>query len=244
MAPGVTGPSAEADLPLPPAHGAGRAGAAARRLRLELDRPAGAPRGRLRAGVLRNHRGPPRRRPFQRDGGPPPGAADVGCRPGGRGHRLLFHIRGDGERRDVRGGNPGLHRLDPVSWNMDPGLLEEELAAAAKRGKLPKAVIVVDLYGQCADYDPILETCARYGVPVVEDAAEALGASYQGKPAGSFGKIGGVLLQREQDHHDIRGRNARFRGRGTGREGPVPGDRRRGTRRRITSTARSATTTG
>jgi dTDP-4-amino-4,6-dideoxygalactose transaminase len=78
---------------------------------------------------------------------------------------------------------------DPVSWNMNPGLLGEELESAAKRGKFPKAVIVVDLYGQCADYGPILETCARYGVPVVEDAAEALGASYRGKPAGSFGKI-------------------------------------------------------
>jgi dTDP-4-amino-4,6-dideoxygalactose transaminase len=78
---------------------------------------------------------------------------------------------------------------DPATWNMDPGLLGEELGSAAKRGKLPKAVIVVDLYGQCADYVPILEACARYGVPVVEDAAEALGASYRGKPAGSFGKI-------------------------------------------------------
>jgi pyridoxal phosphate-dependent aminotransferase EpsN len=73
------------------------------------------------------------------------------------------------------------------TWNMDPGLLEEELAVCARRGKLPKAIIVVDLYGQCADYDPILEACARYGVPVVEDAAEALGAYYKGKPAGSFG---------------------------------------------------------
>ncbi len=79
---------------------------------------------------------------------------------------------------------------DPATWNMDPGLLGEELGSAAKRGKLPKAVIVVDLYGQCADYVPILEACARHGVPVVEDAAEALGASYRGKPAGSFGKIG------------------------------------------------------
>ena len=87
------------------------------------------------------------------------------------------------------GATPVFIDSDPVSWNMDPGLLGEELEAAAKRGKLPKAVIVVDLYGQCADYGPILETCARYGVPVVEDAAEALGASYRGKPAGSFGKI-------------------------------------------------------
>jgi dTDP-4-amino-4,6-dideoxygalactose transaminase len=87
------------------------------------------------------------------------------------------------------GATPVFIDSDPVNWNMDPGLLGDELEAAAKRGKPPKAVIVVDLYGQCADYGPILETCARYGVSVVEDAAEALGASYREKPAGSFGKI-------------------------------------------------------
>jgi dTDP-4-amino-4,6-dideoxygalactose transaminase len=73
------------------------------------------------------------------------------------------------------------------TWNMDPGLLEEELAVCAQRGKLPKAVIAVDLYGQSADYDRLQATCGRYGVPMVEDAAEALGATYKGKPAGSFG---------------------------------------------------------
>jgi dTDP-4-amino-4,6-dideoxygalactose transaminase len=87
------------------------------------------------------------------------------------------------------GATPVFIDSDPVSWNMDPGLLGEELEAAAKRGKPPKAVIVVDLYGQCADYDPVLEVCARYEVPVVEDAAEALGASYRGKPAGAFGRM-------------------------------------------------------
>ncbi len=75
------------------------------------------------------------------------------------------------------------------SWNMDPDLLAEALQDAAKTGGLPKAVIVVDLYGQCADYDLILESCARYGVPVIEDAAEALGATYKGKSAGTFGEM-------------------------------------------------------
>lgn len=87
------------------------------------------------------------------------------------------------------GATPVFIDSDPVSWNMAPDLLGEELEAAAKRKKLPKAVIVVDLYGQCADYDSILESCERYGVPVVEDAAESLGAFYRGKPSGTFGKI-------------------------------------------------------
>lgn len=73
------------------------------------------------------------------------------------------------------------------SWNLDPGLLAEELERRGRAGRLPKAVIAVDLYGQCADYDPILAACERWGVPVIEDAAEALGASYHGRPAGSFG---------------------------------------------------------
>lgn len=79
---------------------------------------------------------------------------------------------------------------DRASWNMDPALLAEELAAGARRGKLPKAVITVDLYGQCADYDPIREACAKYDVPLIEDAAEALGATYKGRPAGGHGAIG------------------------------------------------------
>jgi len=66
------------------------------------------------------------------------------------------------------------------SWNMDTDLLAEELAAGKRRGKLPKAVIPTDLYGQCADYDRIFNICDSYGVPVVVDAAEAMGATYGG----------------------------------------------------------------
>ena len=73
---------------------------------------------------------------------------------------------------------------------MDPSLLEEELRACAARGKLPKAIIAVDLYGQCADYDRLLELCAEYGIALIEDSAEALGATYKGKMAGSFGSFG------------------------------------------------------
>ncbi len=79
---------------------------------------------------------------------------------------------------------------EPSSWNMDPGLLEKALNNRARKGKLPKAVIVVHLYGQCADMDSILEMCDRFEVPVIEDAAEALGASYKERAAGTMGYAG------------------------------------------------------
>ena len=88
------------------------------------------------------------------------------------------------------GAHPVFIDSDSATWNMDPDLLSEELEASAKRGKLPKAVIAVDLYGQCADYDQILKICQFYDVPLVEDAAEALGATYRGKSAGTFGSFG------------------------------------------------------
>ena len=76
---------------------------------------------------------------------------------------------------------------EPRTWNMDPEALREAFEALAGEGKKPKAVIVVQLYGQCADMTAIEKVCAEYAVPLIEDAAEALGASYQGRPAGSFG---------------------------------------------------------
>ena len=76
------------------------------------------------------------------------------------------------------------------TWNLDPTILADALAERAARGRLPKAVIVVHLYGQCANMAPILAVCNRYDVPVLEDAAEALGATYQGQPAGTLGAVG------------------------------------------------------
>ena len=76
------------------------------------------------------------------------------------------------------------------TWNLDPLLLREELEACSNRGYLPKALISVDLYGQCADYARILRTCDEFNVPVIEDAAEAVGATYNGGAAGSFGVAG------------------------------------------------------
>src|SRR5204863_1253425 len=69
-------------------------------------------------------------------------------------------------------------------------LLEDALAARARIGKLPKAVVVVHLYGQSADLDPILAACNRYEVSLVEDAAEAVGTTYKGRSPGTFGQVG------------------------------------------------------
>ncbi|MCA1670696.1 MAG: aminotransferase class I/II-fold pyridoxal phosphate-dependent enzyme [Actinobacteria bacterium] len=88
------------------------------------------------------------------------------------------------------GARPVFVDSEASSWNIDPELVADSLARRARRGNLPKAVITVDLYGQCADYAPLVAACARYEVPLIEDAAEALGATYRGRPAGSFGDLG------------------------------------------------------
>lgn len=87
------------------------------------------------------------------------------------------------------GAEPVFIDSERSTWNIDAALVEEALSDGAQRGKLPKAVIAVDLFGQCADYDALVPVCARYDVPLIEDAAEALGASWRGRPAGSFGRM-------------------------------------------------------
>ena len=104
----------------------------------------------------------------------------VGTRPFAR-----FSLRLTSRDEPAQGDNSefcGIAFIDSerTSWNLDPSLLAETLAARARAGKLPKAVIPVHLYGQSADLDPILAACARHDVPVIEDAAEALGATYWG----------------------------------------------------------------
>jgi pyridoxal phosphate-dependent aminotransferase EpsN len=104
-----------------------------------------------------------------------------------------------------------------ATWNLDPALLASALADAARAGRLPRAVIAVDLYGQCAALEPIAAACREHGVILVEDAAEALGATYRGRPAGSYGDLsvlsfngnkiittsgGGMLLSRRRDWID------------------------------------------
>ncbi len=88
------------------------------------------------------------------------------------------------------GATPVFVDADPASWQIDPRLVGELLDTRAAAGRRPAAVVTVDLYGQCADADPIAQACARHGIALVEDAAEALGATYHGRPAGSLAPIG------------------------------------------------------
>ena len=89
-----------------------------------------------------------------------------------------------------RGAEPVFIDAEPASWNLSPEALSRALTDAEKKGRLPRAVIVVNLYGQSADMDPILKLCRRYEIPLIEDAAESLGATYRGKASGSFGQFG------------------------------------------------------
>ncbi len=88
------------------------------------------------------------------------------------------------------GAQPVFVDSDWSSWNMDPNLLREELVECRRSGKLPAAVLAVDIFGQCCNYSAICEICREFEIPLIEDAAEALGATFQGKPAGSFGQMG------------------------------------------------------
>ena len=92
------------------------------------------------------------------------------------------------------GATPVFVDSEARSWNMDPALLAEELEQRGRSGRLPAAVVVVHLYGQLADMTPILSACERWEVPIVEDAAESLGATTRGpgsaRYAGSLATLG------------------------------------------------------
>lgn len=89
-----------------------------------------------------------------------------------------------------QGARPVFLDAHPETWTVNPTLLAEELERRRARGRPPKAVITVDLYGQPCHHEEILAACAEHGVPVVEDAAEALGSRYRGRPVGGFGRFG------------------------------------------------------
>jgi pyridoxal phosphate-dependent aminotransferase EpsN len=87
------------------------------------------------------------------------------------------------------GARPVFVDSDRETWMASPALVAEALDDLARRGRRPRAAVVVHLYGQCADLDPILAACRRHDVPLMEDAAEALGSLYRGRPAGSLGEV-------------------------------------------------------
>lgn len=89
-----------------------------------------------------------------------------------------------------QGAEPVFVDSEPESWNMSPVALEKAFDWAKRAGRMPKAVIIVNLYGQSADMDPLLALCDKHGVPVIEDAAESLGATYKGRSSGTFGLMG------------------------------------------------------
>src|SRR5699024_3019812 len=89
-----------------------------------------------------------------------------------------------------QGAEPVFIDSEPDTWNMSPQALRRAMEEASLEGKLPKAVIVVHLYGQSAKMDELLSVCNEYNVPLIEDAAESLGTSYKGKMSGSMGTFG------------------------------------------------------
>lgn len=89
-----------------------------------------------------------------------------------------------------QGAEPVFIDSEPETWNMSPQALETALHDAFLEGKMPKAVIVVNLYGQSAKMDELLSLCNQYDIPIIEDAAESLGSTYKGKASGTFGKFG------------------------------------------------------
>lgn len=89
-----------------------------------------------------------------------------------------------------QGAKPIFVDSERESWNLDPALLEEFLAQRARVNRVPKALVAVHLYGQSANLDPIVALCNQYGVLLIEDAAEALGATYKDKAPGTFGQSG------------------------------------------------------
>lgn len=114
----------------------------------------------------------------------------VGVQPGDDVFVSTFTFAASANAVRYCGANPVFIDSDLTSWNMSPALLAEALHAANAANRLPKAVVVVDLYGQCADYDAIVPICRQYDVPIIEDAAEALLATYKGRPAGTLGDYG------------------------------------------------------
>jgi dTDP-4-amino-4,6-dideoxygalactose transaminase len=115
------------------------------------------------------------------------------------------------------GATPVFIDSEPETWNMDPVLLEEAIKDRIKVGKKPKAIILVHLYGMPAKIDEIVAIAKKYNIPIIEDAAEAIGSEYNNKKCGSFGDIsilsfngnkiittagGGAIVSNNKDYVD------------------------------------------
>jgi dTDP-4-amino-4,6-dideoxygalactose transaminase len=114
----------------------------------------------------------------------------LGVKPGDRVFCSTLTFSASANPIVYEGGEPVFIDSEPGSWNMSPVALERAFDAARAEGWMPRVVIVVNLYGQSADMDSLIEICDRHNVPVIEDAAESLGARYKGKPSGIFGRMG------------------------------------------------------
>jgi dTDP-4-amino-4,6-dideoxygalactose transaminase len=101
-----------------------------------------------------------------------------------------FTFAGSAFPIEYQGATPVFVDSEPESWNMDPDLLDKAVNARIKNGKKPKACIVVHLYGQSANMGAIMEVCERYGIPVIEDAAESLGCFYKKRHTGTIASLG------------------------------------------------------
>jgi len=88
------------------------------------------------------------------------------------------------------GARPVFVDSDPATWTIDVDLVAQHLERSSRSGLLPAAVVAVDIYGQCADYDALAAVCAPFDVPLISDAAEALGSSYKDRPAGGLTDLG------------------------------------------------------
>jgi dTDP-4-amino-4,6-dideoxygalactose transaminase len=111
----------------------------------------------------------------------------VGVRPGDRVITSTLTFAATANAVVYCGAQPVFVDVSPSTWTLDAELLAAELARQARLGHRVGAIVAVDLYGQCPDYAEIQTLADRFGVPIVEDAAEALGSSCHGRPAGSFG---------------------------------------------------------
>lgn len=88
------------------------------------------------------------------------------------------------------GATPVFIDSEPTTWNMSAGALMRAFEWAQREHRMPRCVVIVNLYGQSADMDILEPVCRHYGVPILEDAAESLGAYYKGRASGTFGQLG------------------------------------------------------